>query len=61
LSWVENVGKVYQKSTDHYQIEENIVVSRNKDYAAKGAYVIHDLDKFLISTKICTGDGELLL
>jgi dihydrofolate reductase len=24
----------------------NIVVSRNKDYAAKGAYVIHDLDKF---------------
>jgi dihydrofolate reductase len=30
----------------------NIVVSRNKDYAAKGAYVIHDLDKFLISTKI---------
>jgi hypothetical protein len=22
LSWVENVGKVYQKSTDHYQIEQ---------------------------------------
>jgi dihydrofolate reductase len=33
------------ESTDHYQIE-HIVVSRNKDYAAKGAYVIHDLDKF---------------
>jgi dihydrofolate reductase len=30
----------------HRSNRTNIVVSRNKDYAAKGAYVIHDLDKF---------------